>query len=162
MVVRMVARIAVMVAVMEVADIVVMEVVIEGVAILAMEHAMILVIILAVVDVHVKHIHNLIVYIMESEILFEHLVSNNLIKCQNIGANIFRACLSETKSYNNGFKVGGLYVYTKLALYNLKGKCNSKEYIKSIEQAIDELDFKNNYDDLCTILQKLNEKGIIF
>ena len=97
---------------------------------------------------------------MEEALLFEHLVNDNCIKCNNCGANLFRACLSETDTYENGFHVGTVYAYMKVALQNLY-KESSKEKQEFIQASLDKMNEPCGYDDLCKILRELNDSKII-
>lgn len=98
---------------------------------------------------------------MEEALLFEHLVNDKCIKCNNWGANLFRACLSETDTYKNGFHVGEIYAYMKVALQNLY-KESSKGKQEFIQSALDKMNETCGYEDLCKILRELNEAKVIF
>lgn len=60
---------------------------------------------------------------MQNDLLFEHLLCNNLTPYYaHIGADMYRACVSETKTYNNGLAVGKIYALAHCALLSLKEK----------------------------------------
>ena len=80
---------------------------------------------------------------MEEALLFEHLVNDYCIKCNNWGANIFRACSSKESTYENGFRIGVVSAYMRVALHNLYDESSKEkqEFIHFIKNRLNKFLF---------------------
>ena len=99
---------------------------------------------------------------MDAALLFEHLVSENLYNCTGWGASMYNGCLSESKSYSNGIKVGRIFILIDFAKDNLRPKLPIDK-----QEVLDELWNKVSpnsptLEELEVFLIALREKSILF
>lgn len=80
----------------------------------------------------------------------------------HVGANMYRACLSEAETYNNGFVVGEVYALTYCSLLSIKEKTTDSTKRSTIEDALSKLNSCNSYQKLDSILTQLKENGVLF
>lgn len=87
---------------------------------------------------------------MESALIFEHLVCDNISSAYyNVGAAMFNACLSEVETYENGVKVGKVFMLLKISLDKMM---ESKHYSQDLKALIGEK-LSNIENDVPTIDQ---------
>lgn len=98
---------------------------------------------------------------MDNALLFEHLISENLINCSKWGASMYNGCGSETESYLNGVKVGKVYILIDLAKDSLRSKL-PKEKQEILDALWNEVSISTpSFDELDEFLKALCENSII-
>ena len=98
---------------------------------------------------------------METALLFEHLVNETL----NYGgawlAGMYRGCLRETDSYNNGVAVGKAFALIQVSIDKLLPTLSQEKQI-IVTELLSIISEVPTIEDLDEFLSKLNQQGILF
>lgn len=101
---------------------------------------------------------------MESALLFEHLVCDNISNAyNNVGAAMFNVCLSNARTYKNGINVGKVFMLLKVSLEKMaNSNCFSEEIKAKIGKNLIEIERSPSIERIINFLQELETENVIF
>lgn len=97
---------------------------------------------------------------METALLFEHLIDEQLHYAQSWGAGLYRACFKESTPYEEGVRVGEVYALTQLATEKLLNNL-SVEQQGIVKELLDTIPPTPKIDKIENFLTQLNHKNIL-